>query len=134
LGAETDDFATRVSIKVLHYLIAPAECLNFSRTANSCAVTQPTLSLQVRKLEEYLGVKLFERNRARVAVTDDGEKVLRLARIVAGATDDILRILRTRMRKKFLRYVKPTRPETGAASTLIEEIKYRRKTEPLDSI
>jgi len=88
----------------------------------------------VRKLEEYLGVKLFERNRARVAVTDDGEKVLRLARIVAGATDDILRILRTRMRKKFLRYVKPTRPETGAASTLIEEIKYRRKTEPLDSI
>ena len=34
----------------------------------------------MRKLEEYLGVKLFERNRARVAATGDGEKVLRLAR------------------------------------------------------
>jgi DNA-binding transcriptional LysR family regulator len=72
----------------------------------------------VRKLEEYLGVKLFERNRARVAVTDDGEKVLRLAHIVVGATDDILRILRTRMREKFLRYVKPTRGRKPAPHPL----------------
>jgi DNA-binding transcriptional LysR family regulator len=115
-------------------LIALAECLNFSRAASRCAVTQPTLSTQVRKLEEYLGVKLFERNRARVAVTDDGEKVLRLARMVVGAADEILRIRRTRMREKFLHYAKPTQPETGGASTLIEEINYRRKTESLDSI
>jgi LysR family hydrogen peroxide-inducible transcriptional activator len=74
LGAEADDFATRVSIKALHYLIALAECLNFSRATDSCAVTQPILSIQVRKLEEYLGVKLFERNRARVAVKDVGLK------------------------------------------------------------
>jgi DNA-binding transcriptional LysR family regulator len=115
-------------------LIALAECLNFSRAASRCAVTQPTLSTQVRKLEEYLGVKLFERNRARVVVTDDGEKVLRLARLVVGAADEILRIRRTRMREKFLHYAKPTQPETGGASTLIEEINYRRKTESLDSI
>jgi DNA-binding transcriptional LysR family regulator len=123
-----------VSIKALHYLIALAECLNFSRAANRCAVTQPTLSTQVRKLEEYLGVKLFERNRTRVVVTDDGEKVLRLARIVVGAADEILRIRRTRMREKFVNYAKPTQPETCAAATLIEEINYRRKTESLDSI
>jgi DNA-binding transcriptional LysR family regulator len=123
-----------VSIKALHYLIALAECLNFSRAANRCAVTQPTLSTQVRKLEEYLGVKLFERNRTRVVVTDDGEKVLRLARIVVGAADEILRIRRTRMREKFVNYAKPTQPETRAAATLIEEINYRRKTESLDSI
>jgi LysR family transcriptional regulator, hydrogen peroxide-inducible genes activator len=96
LGAEADDFATRVSIKALHYLIALAECLNFSRATDSRAVTQPILSSQVRKLEEYLGVKLFERNRARVAVTGDDERALRLARIVVGATDDIQRIRRTR--------------------------------------
>jgi DNA-binding transcriptional LysR family regulator len=120
-----------VSIKVLHYLIALAECLNFSRAANRCAVTQPTLSTQVRKLEEYLGVKLFERNRARVVVTDDGEKVLRLARMVVGAADEILRIRRTRMREKLVHYAKPTQPETRAAATLIEEINYRRKTESL---
>jgi DNA-binding transcriptional LysR family regulator len=123
-----------VSIKALHYLIALAECLNFSRAANRCAVTQPTLSTQVRKLEEYLGVKLFERNRARVVVTDDGEKVLRLARMVVGAADEILRIRRTRMREKFVHYAKPTQPETGVAATHIEEINYRPKTESLDSV
>jgi DNA-binding transcriptional LysR family regulator len=123
-----------VSIKALHYLIALAECLNFSRAANRCAVTQPTLSTQVRKLEEYLGVKLFERNRARVVVTDDGEKVLCLARIVVGAADEIVRIRRMRLREKFDHYAKPTQPETCVAATLIEEINYRRKTESLDSI
>jgi LysR family hydrogen peroxide-inducible transcriptional activator len=111
-----------VSIKALHYLIALAECLNFSRAANRCAVTQPTLSTQVRKLEEYLGVKLFERNRTRVALTDDGERILRLARIAVGAADEILRIRRTRMRNEFAHYAKPTQPETGVTATLIEEI------------
>jgi LysR family hydrogen peroxide-inducible transcriptional activator len=115
-------------------LIALAECLNFSRAANRCAVTQPTLSIQVRKLEEYLGMRLFERNRARVALTDDGEKVLRLARIAVGATDEILRIRRARMRNGFAHDVKPTQPETGVTATLIKEINYRPKTESLDSI
>ena len=123
-----------MNIKALHYLIALAECLNFSRAADRCAVTQPTLSIQVRKLEEYLGVTLFDRNRARVVLTDEGEKVLRLARIVVAAADEILGIRRTRMREKFDHYAKPTQPETGVTATLIEEINYRRKTESLDSI
>jgi DNA-binding transcriptional LysR family regulator len=123
-----------VNIKVLHYLIALAECLNFSRAANRCAVTQPTLSIQVRKLEDYLGMTLFERNRARVALTDDGEKVLRLARIAVGAADEILRIRRARMRNEFAHNVKPTQSETGVTANLIKEINYRPKTESLDSI
>jgi len=123
-----------VNIKVLQYLIALAECLNFSRAANRCAVTQPTLSIQVRKLEDYLGMTLFERNRARVALTDDGERVLRLARIAVGAADEILRIRRARMRNEFAHNVKPTQPEAGVTATLIKEINYRPKTESLDSI
>ncbi len=123
-----------MNIKVLQYLIALAECLNFSRAANRCAVTQPTLSIQVRKLEDYLGMTLFERNRARVALTDDGERVLRLARIAVGAADEILRIRRARMRNEFAHNVKPTQPETGVTATLIKEINYRPKTESLDSI
>jgi hypothetical protein len=79
-------------------------------------------------------VKLFERNRTRVVLTDDGEKVLRLARIVVGAADEILGIRRTQMREKFDHYAKPTQPETGVTATLIKEINYRRKTESLDSI
>jgi DNA-binding transcriptional LysR family regulator len=74
----------------------------------------------VRKLEEYLGVKLFERTRTRVVPTDDGEKVLRFARIVVGAADEILGIRRTRMREKFDHYAKPTQPETGITATLIK--------------
>jgi DNA-binding transcriptional LysR family regulator len=85
-----------INIKALHYLIALAECLNFSRAADRCAVTQPTLSIQVRKLEEYLGVTLFDRNRARVVLTDEGANVLRLARIVVAAADEILLFRRTR--------------------------------------
>jgi LysR family transcriptional regulator, hydrogen peroxide-inducible genes activator len=96
LGAEAGNFATHVSIKALHYLIALAECLNFSRAANRCAVTQPTLSIQVRKLEEYLGVTLFDRNCARVVLTDEGANVLRIARIVVAAADEILLFRRTR--------------------------------------
>ena len=134
MGAEAGDFATHVSIKALHYLIALAECRNFSRAANRCAVTQPTLSIQVRKLEDYLGVKIFERNRTRVVVTDDGEKVLCLARIIVGAADEILGIRRTRMREKFVHHAKATQPETGVTATFIEEINYRQNTESLDSI
>jgi hypothetical protein len=121
-GREAGDFATHVSIKALHCLIALAECLNFSPAANRCTVTQPTLSIQVRKLEEYLGVKLFERNHTRVVLTDDGKKVLRLALIVVDAADEILGIRCTRMREKFDHYAKPTQPETGITATLIKEI------------
>jgi DNA-binding transcriptional LysR family regulator len=123
-----------VNIKVLQYLIALAECLNFSRAANRCAVTQPTLSIQVRKLEEYLGVKLFERSRTRVVVTDDGEKVLRLTRVVVAAADEILRIRRTRMRNEFAHCATPTQPRTGVTAALIKEINYRPQGESLDSI
>jgi LysR family hydrogen peroxide-inducible transcriptional activator len=118
-----------VNIKALHYLIALAECLNFSRAADRCAVTQPTLSIQVRKLEDYLGVTLFERNRTRVALTDEGEKVLRLARIVVGAADEIVRIRRARLRDKSAHCAKPIEPQVAVATTLIEEINHRPQTE-----
>ena len=105
-----------MNIKALHYLIALAECLNFSRAADRCAVTQPTLSIQVRKLEEYLGVTLFERNRARVMLTAEGEKVLRLARVAVGAADEILRIRRAGLRDRFVQYAKPTQAQIAAAA------------------
>jgi DNA-binding transcriptional LysR family regulator len=118
-----------VNIKALHYLIALAECLNFSRAADRCAVTQPTLSIQVRKLEEYLGVTLFVRNRARVVLTDEGEKVLRLARVIVAAADEILRIRRARLREKFGRHAQPPQPQITAAADLIDGINYREQTE-----
>jgi LysR family hydrogen peroxide-inducible transcriptional activator len=101
-----------MNLRALHYLIALADCLHFSRAAERCSVTQSTLSIQLRKLEEYLGVTLFDRNRAHVMLTAEGEEVLRLARIVVGAEEEILRICRARPRSARL------------SLTLIDEINY----------
>jgi DNA-binding transcriptional LysR family regulator len=79
-----------MSLKQLRYLIAVAECLHFSRAAERCAVTQPTLSVQMRKLEEYLGVRLFDRDHSRVCLTAGGEDVLRRARHIIAAVDELL--------------------------------------------
>jgi len=83
-----------MSIRELRYLIALADCLNFTRAAERCSVTQSTLSIQLRKLEEYLGVRLFERDRAHVALTEEGRKVLRFARVAVRAADRIVSVSR----------------------------------------
>jgi len=106
-----------MSIRALRYLIALAECLNFTRAAERCSVTQSTLSIQLRKLEEYLGVRLFERDRTHVALTDDGRRVLRFARVAIRAADRIVAVSRNARRS----VVSAPLPET-----LIEEINCQR--------
>jgi LysR family hydrogen peroxide-inducible transcriptional activator len=69
-----------VSLPELRYFVAIAELLHFGRAAEACHVTQPTLSGQIHKLEEQLGVQLFERNNKRVALTAIGEQMLPHAR------------------------------------------------------
>lgn len=83
-----------MSIRELRYLIALAECLSFTRAAARCSVTQSTLSIQLRKLEEYLGVTLFDRDRTHVALTPDGRRVLRFARVAVRAADRIIVVSR----------------------------------------
>src|SRR4051794_25411721 len=51
-----------LTLRDLRYLLAVAEYRHFGRAAEACSVSQPTLSVQVRKLEELLGVVLFERS------------------------------------------------------------------------
>ena len=64
----------------LRYLVALAEERHFGRAAEKCFVSQPTLSAQIRKLEDYLGVPLVERQPRKVALTPTGDKVVTLAR------------------------------------------------------
>lgn len=92
-----------MSIRALRYLIALADCLNFTRAAERCSVTQSTLSIQLRKLEDYLGVRLFERNRARVALTEDGRRVLRYARVAVRAADRIVAVGRNARARQAVR-------------------------------
>jgi LysR family hydrogen peroxide-inducible transcriptional activator len=71
-----------MNLRDLEYVVAVADLLHFGRAAERCHVSQPTLSVQVRKLEERLGVALFERTSKSVAVTPAGQAILRHARAV----------------------------------------------------
>jgi LysR family hydrogen peroxide-inducible transcriptional activator len=79
-----------VSIRQLQYVVAVADTLGFHRAAARCRVSQPTLSSQVQKLEDVLGVRIFERDKRRVLVTAAGEAVIDHARRVLVEVDDLL--------------------------------------------
>lgn len=65
-----------MNLQDLRYLVAVAEHRHFGRAADACNVSQPTLSSQVRKLEEELGVTLLERTNKRVDLTPVGSRIL----------------------------------------------------------
>lgn len=69
-----------MTITQLKYTLAVAEYGNFTTASNKCFVTQPTLSMQVQKLEEELGITIFDRSTKPLKVTDIGAKVLIQAR------------------------------------------------------
>jgi LysR family hydrogen peroxide-inducible transcriptional activator len=79
-----------MTLRELRYLIALADRAHFGRAAEDCHVSQPTLSTQVRKLEEYLGVSLIERNAKSVSLTPIGEEVVRSARQIVAQADALV--------------------------------------------
>jgi LysR family hydrogen peroxide-inducible transcriptional activator len=64
-----------ITLRQLRFLTAVAETLNFSRAAEVCFVTQPTLSAGIKELEDRLGVQLIERTRQSVMLTPLGEQI-----------------------------------------------------------
>lgn len=71
----------------LRYLIALARERHFGRAAEACHVSQPTLSIAIRKVEDELGLALFERHRHEVLVTPGGESIIQQARRVLEEMD-----------------------------------------------
>lgn len=69
-----------ITLRQMKFLVAVAEQLNFSRAAEVCHVTQPTLSAGIKELEERLGVSLVERTRRSVMLTPLGKEVVTRAR------------------------------------------------------
>ena len=71
-----------MTLTELRYIVAVARERHFGRAAEACFVSQPSLSLAVKKLEEELDVKLFERGGTEVGVTPLGEAIVRQAQVV----------------------------------------------------
>lgn len=80
------------SLKQLKYLVAVAEHRHFGRAADSCFVTQSTLSAGVKDLEEALGVVVFERIHKNVLVTEPGEEVLSRAKLIIKQVDELVEV------------------------------------------
>jgi LysR family hydrogen peroxide-inducible transcriptional activator len=87
---------TPMTLSELRYLVAVADLRHFGRAADRCNVTQPTLSSQLRKLEEGLGVPLVERTTRSVTLTPQGERIVTHARRMLEEADTISEIARHR--------------------------------------
>src|SRR5471030_2854818 len=85
---------TDLKLKDLRYLVAVADTRHFGRAAERCFVSQPTLSTQLIKLEEYLGVQLIERQPRRVALTAAGEEIVARARRILEASEEVVTLAR----------------------------------------
>ncbi len=83
-----------MNIRDLQYLVAVAELQHFGRAAERCHVSQPTLSMQIRKLEDQLGVALFERSGRRVLITGAGEQIVERARILIRDYEELQSVAR----------------------------------------
>lgn len=81
-----------MTIKELRYFIALADTGHFGRASERCEVSPSTLGMQVRRLEHSLGVNLFHRYRKPVTLTEIGERLVPLARLILTATEEIQRL------------------------------------------
>ena len=77
----------------LAYIVAIDNCRHFAKAASQCFITQPTLSMQVQKLEEELGLKLFDRTKQPVVPTEAGAAIIEQARKILGEKNMIEEIV-----------------------------------------
>src|SRR5579863_4705948 len=85
---------TDIKLKDLRYLVSVADCRHFGRAAEKCFVSQPTLSAQLKKLEDYLGVQLIERQPKNVSLTEAGEQIVARARRMLEASEEVVTLAR----------------------------------------
>ncbi|MDX1459612.1 MAG: LysR substrate-binding domain-containing protein [Xanthomonadales bacterium] len=83
-----------MNLRALQYLVRLAEYRHFSKAAEACHVSQPTLSTQIRKLEEELGVQLVERIPRKVRLTSVGQEIVDRARHVLRDIEQIRMVAR----------------------------------------
>lgn len=82
-----------MNIQQLEYIIAVSEHQHFVRAAEFCGVTQPSLSMMIQKLEEELGVQIFDRTKHPIVPTYIGEKIINQARSSLNSINAIKKII-----------------------------------------
>ena len=85
-----------MTIVQLEYVVAVDTYRSFVAAAEKCFVTQPTLSMQIQKLEDTLGVKLFDRSKQPVTPTEIGIDIITQARILLSESEKIKEIITDR--------------------------------------
>jgi len=88
-----------MTITQLEYIVAVDTYRSFVAAAEKCFVTQPTLSMQVQKLEDTLGVKLFDRSKQPVTPTEIGIEIITQARILLAESEKIKEIITDRQKE-----------------------------------
>lgn len=78
-----------MTITQLQYVLAVAEHKNFTLAAEKCFVTQPTLSMQIQKIEEELNIQIFDRTKKPIQLTDIGQKIVNQAKNIVIEADRI---------------------------------------------
>jgi LysR family hydrogen peroxide-inducible transcriptional activator len=78
-----------MTITQLNYVLAIAEHKNFTKAAEKCFVTQPTLSTQIQKLEDELGILIFDRSKKPIELTNVGRKIVNQAKNIVNESDRI---------------------------------------------
>jgi LysR family transcriptional regulator, hydrogen peroxide-inducible genes activator len=132
-----------IKLKDLRYLVAVADERHFGRAAERCFVSQPTLSAQLKKLEDYLGVQLIERQPKRVALTEAGREIVARARRILESSDEVVQLARAhrdplsgQLRVAFLPTIGPyllpqLAPATRKRLPRLELMLYEHQTEPM---
>lgn len=88
-----------MDLQQLRFLVAISKTLNFSKAAEELFISQPTLSYQIRRLEDELGVKLLERSTRNVELTPIGRECVNLAQQMVELSDQILEITQEESRR-----------------------------------
>jgi len=78
-----------MTITQLYYVLAVAENQNFTKAAEKCFVTQPTLSMQIQKLEDELDIQIFDRTKKPIELTEVGKKIVNQAKNIVNESDRI---------------------------------------------
>lgn len=132
-----------IKLKDLRYLVAVADTGHFGKAAERCFVSQPTLSAQLKKLEDYLGVPLIERQPRGALLTPAGSEIVERARRIIDASDEVVDIARThkdplagRLRVAFLPTIGPyllpiVVPKLRKALPRLDLMLYEYQTAPM---